>query len=198
MSAIPRQGVTPEAYLEMERAAEFKSEYLGGEIFAMAGATERHNQIVLNVSGELYLQLKRRACRVYSNDMRVRVSETGAYTYPDVVALCGEPRFRDDRRDTLLNPTVIVEVLSDSTAAYDRGVKFAHYRKLASLQEYLLISQDTHRVEHYARQATNQWLLTEYETLEPSVSLVAIECQLALADIYDKVEISEGGTQDGA
>ena len=189
MSAQPQAipYLTPQEYLEIERRAEYKSEYFDGEMFAMAGASRAHNQITTNVVGELHPQLKKRPCYVYANDLRVKVSATELYTYPDIVALCGPPRFEDHQKDTLLNPTVIIEVLSDSTEAYDRGKKFQHYRTLESLQEYVLISQQECCVEHYVRQPGNQWTLTEIHDLAEVIQLSSIQCQLALADIYDKV-----------
>ena len=189
MSAQPQaiHYLTPQEYLEIERRAEYKSEYFDGEMFAMAGASRAHNQITTNVVGELHPQLKKRPCYVYANDLRVKVSATGLYTYPDIVAFCGPARFDDNQKDTLLNPTVIIEVLSDSTEAYDRGKKFQHYRTLESLQEYVLISQQECRVEHYVRQPGNQWTLTEIHDLAEVIQLSSIQCQLALADIYDKV-----------
>jgi Uma2 family endonuclease len=181
---------TPEEYLELERKSPERSEYFAGEIFAMGGASEPHNLVVTNVVAELRGQLKGRPCRTYANDMRVKVSPTGLYTYPDVVVVCGEARFEDAHRDTLLNPTIIFEVLSKSTEAYDRGEKFEHYRKLASLAEYLLISQDKVHVDHYVRQPDQQWLLSESGALEQRVALPAIGCELSLAEVYDKVDLS--------
>src|SRR5262249_14191303 len=150
------------------------SEYFAGEIFVMSGASERHNLIVANVVATLHAQFRNRPCKVYPSDMRVKVSATGLYTYPDVVALCGEARFDDDYQDTLLNPTVIVEVLSPSTEAYDRGDKFGHYRKLASLAEYVLISQEKVHIEHYVRQSNNQWLLSEASNTQDTLQLPSI------------------------
>jgi len=189
MSSQPQPRYTPQEYLALERKAEHRSEYFAGEIFAMSGASERHNLIALNVAASLHAQFRNRSCKVYASDMRVKVSATGLYTYPDVVALCGEPQFDDEQKDTLLNPTVIIEVLSPSTEAYDRGDKFGHYRKLASLAEYVLISQDKPHVEHYVRQPDNQWLLSEASSLQDSVQLPSINCTLVLAEIYEKVEL---------
>ena len=190
MSALPKIVYwTPKEYLAMERKAKYKSEYFNGQIIAMAGASKRHNLITTNVSGEFYLQFKKRSCEVYSSDMRVKVSESGLYTYPDVVAVCDRARFDDTQKDTLLNPTVIVHVLSNSTKGYDLGTKFAHYRKLDSLQEYLVISQTKYHVEHYVRQPNKQWLLSEYESLSDIIELPSINCQLAMTDIYDKIEL---------
>lgn len=161
MSSRPQRHLTPEEYLEQDRQAAIKSEYLAGEVLAMAGASEAHNLIVANVITELRTQLKKRLCKVYPGDLRVKVSQTGLYTYPDMTVVCGESQFDDQH--TLLNPTLIVEVLSPDTADYDRGGKFTHYRKLPSLQEYVLIAQDTPHIEHYVRQNGNQWLLSETE-----------------------------------
>jgi Uma2 family endonuclease len=190
MSAQPQiADMTPEEYLALERQAEYKSEYFDGEIFAMSGASPTHNQITANVLAEIHAQFKKRPCRVYVNDMRVKVSPTGLYTYPDIVALCDKPRFDDAQKDTLLNPTVLIEILSDSTANYDRGAKFKHYRTLDSLKEYLLVAQNEYHIEHYVRQANNQWLLSETSHLIDVIELPSINCRLALTDIYDKVEI---------
>lgn len=181
---------TPEEYLALERKAEYKSEYFAGEIFAMSGASEQHNVIVTNLVREISLQFKGRPCKVYSSDMRVKVNSTGLYTYPDVVALCSEPQFDDQLKDTLINPTVLIEVLSPSTEAYDRGQKSMHYRRLASVEEYLLISQDRVQIEHYRRQPDNHWLLSEASDLQTIIELPSIACVLALAEIYDKVALS--------
>ncbi len=188
MSLQPQHRYPPEEYLALERKAEYKSEYLAGEIFAMSGASERHNLIALNVAAALHAQFRGRPCKAYMSDMRVKVSPTGLYTYPDVVALCGDPQFDDEQKDTLLNPTVIIEVLSSSTEAYDRGGKFGHYRKLASLAEYVLISQEEPHIEHYVRRPDNQWLLSEVSDLQGSIQLPSINCTLTLAEVYEKVE----------
>ena len=147
MATQPRAFLTPEQYLEIERKAERKSEYWNGEMFAMAGATAPHNLVASNTSSLAHAQLRSKPCRVYQSDMRVRVLATGLNTYPDVVIVCGEQRFLDGHQDTLLNPKVIVEVLSPSTEAYDRGLKFAHYRQIESLDPYLLLSQDRMQAE---------------------------------------------------
>ena len=190
MPSQPKLHYTPEEYLALERRTEYRSEYFNGEIFAMSGASEAHNLIVTNIVRELSLQFKGRPCKVYAGDMRVKVSPTGLYTYPDVVALCGESHFDDDQKDTLLNPTLIIEVLSPSTEAYDRGDKFGHYRKLTSLQEYVLLSQEKLHIDHYVRQPDNQWLLSEASSPQDTVRLPSIDCSLTLAEVYDKVEVS--------
>ena len=188
MSLQPKPYLSPEDYLVIERSSEFKSEYFDGEIFAMSGASEAHNIIVTNTVIELGRQLKKRPCKLYANDMRVKVSPTGLYTYPDLVIVCGQAQLNDAHLDTLLNPILIIEVLSDSTEAYDRGRKFAHYRSLASLAEYVLIAQDRPQVESYRRQPDQHWLLTESRSLESVLRLDSIDCDLALAEVYDKVE----------
>jgi Uma2 family endonuclease len=188
MSTQPKTYLTPEQYLEIERAAEYKSEYYQGEMFAMAGAKWNHNLIAGNLVGGLRQQLRSRPCGVTPSDMRVLVSASGLYTYPDVIVVCGEPRFLDDRQDTLLNPTLIVEVLSPSTEAYDRGRKFEHYRSLESLAEYLLVSSQRVSAELYARQPDGRWLLTAANRLEDTLELPATGCRLALGDIYEKVQ----------
>ena len=180
----------PEEYLTWERKAEFKNEYLRGHIVAMSGASYHHTLITMNISGELYIQLKGRSCTVHTNDMRVRTNPEVSYFYPDVLVVCDEPRFEDNTFDTLLNPTVLVEVLSPSTEAYDRGEKFEHYQQLTSLREYILVSQDEVRVEHYYWQET-QWKLTEFRSLENVLSITSIECELSLEDIYRQVEFPE-------
>ncbi|MDQ2693829.1 MAG: Uma2 family endonuclease [Pseudomonadota bacterium] len=184
-----RRRFTPAEYLLIERHADCKSEYLAGDIYAMGGASEAHNLIVLNAAAELRRQLKGRACKVYASDMRVKAGDPALYAYPDVVALCGPARFDDALKDTLVNPTLIIEVLSPSTASYDRGEKFGRYRQIDSLTEYLLIAQDRPLVEHYVRQANSQWLLAEHRGLQETVRLPSIDGELALAEIYDKVEL---------
>jgi Uma2 family endonuclease len=179
--------LTPQEYLAAERATEIKSEYFNGEMFAMSGASRKHNLIVTNIVVGLGQQTKGRPCEVYSSDMRVKVSATGLYTYPDVVVVCGEPKFEDAHVDTLLNPTLLVEVLSASTAAYDRGQKFAHYRGIESLSEYVLVSQDECRVEHFVKQSDRQWLQTIVLSLDAEVNLPGTQGVLRLREIYDRV-----------
>jgi Uma2 family endonuclease len=188
MATEPNPRFTPEEYLVRERQSESRSEYLDGEIFAMSGASRRHNRIVLNVAFSLDQQLKGKNCEVFASEMRVRVRvpATDLYTYPDVVVACGEPQFEDAELDTLLNPILIVEVLSKSTEGYDRGAKFEHYRTLPSLSEYLLVAQDRVHVEHWGRE-TDRWYLTETNDLGASLELPSIGCTLALSDVYDRV-----------
>jgi Uma2 family endonuclease len=185
---MPKTLLTPEQYLAIEREAEYKSEYFQGEMFAMAGAGEAHNVLVGNLVTGLNTHLRSRPCRVYSNDMRVLVCATGLYTYPDVVVVCGERRFVDEQRDILLNPSLLVEVLSPSTEAFDRGRKFQQYRSIESLVEYLLVASDRVRADLYTRQPDG-WLLTSAGRLEDSLDLQSIGCRLALADLYEKVDL---------
>jgi Uma2 family endonuclease len=185
--------LTPEEYLARERKAEFRSEYFAGETFAMAGARLPHILVVANLVRRLGNQLESRPCQVLSNDMRVKVSPTGLYTYPDVVVVCGKPQFEDENEDTLLNPTVLVEVLSESTEAYDRGRKFVHYRAIESLREYVLIAQDECRAERFERQPDNTWVLWSTDRMEETLRLPAIGCELPLAEIYHKVEFPAEG-----
>jgi len=189
VSTLPKTFLTPEQYLEIERQAERKSEYFNGEMFAMAGAKEAHNLLVANLMGRLHEQLRSRPCRVYPSDMRVRLSATGLYTYPHVIAVCGQPRFLDDQKDTLLNPDLIVAVLSPSTEAYDRGRKFEQYKSLESLREYLLVASDRVHADLYARQTDGRWLLTSADRMEDSLALESVGAQLTLADLYEKVEL---------
>jgi Uma2 family endonuclease len=192
MSSRPQPRYTPGEYLALERAAEFKSEFFDGQIYAMTGASRNHNRVAGNAFAALHAQLRGRPCEAFIGDMRVKVNATGLYTYPDVVVVCGGPRFEDDQVDTLLNPTVVIEVLSESTERYDRGEKFAHYRRLDSLQEYVLIAQLQVRVERYVRQG-EQWLLSEIGDPDDEVEVGAIGCRLALREIYERVEFQEGG-----
>ena len=186
MSAAPKPYITPEQYLALERQAKTKSEYFAGEIFAMAGASPEHSLISSNVLGDLWSQLREGPCTVYNSDMKVRSTQEH-YAYPDVTVVCGEAQFGGEEREVLLNPTLIVEVLSPSTEAWDRGGKFEQYRQRESLQEYVLIAQDRPHVERYARQEDGQWLLTEVNGLEAVLALPSIGGELALAEVYRKV-----------
>ena len=188
MSLQPKPHLSFEEWLEGERASlEGRSEYVGGEVFAMTGASVEHNTIVMNIGRELSTQFKGRPCQVYANDMKVLIRSANAGKYPDLVAFCGEPELLDGRRDVLLNPSLIVEVLSDSTEAYDRGAKFALYRQIPSLKEYLLVSQGQVLVELYSRGEDGRWVLSDYRSLTDRVPLPSLDCTLDLAEVYDKV-----------
>lgn len=187
MSLQPKTHYTLEEYLALERSTRTRHEYFRGEVFAMGGASEPHNLIVANVLGELRQHLKGKPCRVYPSDLRVRITATGLYTYPDVVVVCGQPQL-EKPGDTLLNPTLVVEVLSDATEAYDRGKKSEQYRSLPSLADYLLVAQDRVLVEHYSRQPGDLWLLRAASRLSDRVAVDALGCELPLTEIYLNVE----------
>ncbi|NBC49892.1 MAG: Uma2 family endonuclease [Gammaproteobacteria bacterium] len=177
-----------EDWLAGERASrDERSEYVAGEVFAMSGGTAEHNAILTNVSGQLWTQMKGRPCWIYASGMKLHIQHADAGKYPDLMALCGEQQFHDARRDLLLNPSLIGEVLSDSTEGYDRGEKFALYRHIPSLQEYLLVSQHRPLVELYTRGSDGRWVLTAFEDLADQVVLESIGCTLALDEIYDKI-----------
>ncbi len=188
MSTQPKPYLTPEQYLEIERAAEHKSEYFSGEMFAMAGTTLAHAIINFNVAFALRMRLSGSDCSVVLNDLRLRVPKTGLYTYPDILVICGEPQLVDDRKDMVSNPTVIVEILSPSTQNYDRGDKFAHYRTMPSLRDYLLVAQDRMHAEHYVLQPDGGWLLHEMSDGEAILSLNSIGVQFKLAEAYARVQ----------
>jgi Uma2 family endonuclease len=191
VSLQPRPRVHFDEWLAEERASiQGRSEYLAGEIFAMAGGSEAHNLICGNVLRELGNRFKGRPCYVYTSDMKVRVESADLGAYPDAMAVCGERLFWDERKDVITNPALIVEVLSDSTEAYDRGDKFAHYRTIPSLWAYLLLSQHRVGAELYLRQPNGDWLLRTYDALQDHIPLTALETELALAEVYDKVELS--------
>ncbi|MEW6349463.1 MAG: Uma2 family endonuclease [Thermodesulfobacteriota bacterium] len=185
---LAQTSFTPAEYLALERKADRKSEYVNGQIIPRSGANRRHNQITVNIAGELRDQLRGSPCVAFVNDMRVKIPMTAAYVYPDAAALCEEPLFEDTHLDTLLYPYVFIEVLSDSTEAFDRGDKFSHYRRIPSLREFVLIDQNKVRVEHFVTRDT-QWILTEKDGLEATVELDSIGCSLSVGEIYDKVDL---------
>ena len=194
-SAATKIGFTPQEYLALERKSETRNEYYNGEIFAMAGASREHNLIVANLFRDIGNQLEDRPCESYPSHMRVSIEATGLYTYPDVSVVCGEPRFQDREVDTLLNPTVIVEVLSPSTEAYDRGDKFRHYRRIDSLREFVLISQDRMMVERYTRQGKD-WVLSDLTDPDQVLKLESIGCQIPLNRIFAKITFPEPGSAE--
>lgn len=185
---IQKTFLTAEDYLILERGSEMRHELLEGEMVAMTGGSPEHALIVANMMGELRTRLKQSPCRVYSGYLRVRASDS--YVYPDAVVVCGEPTLEDSYRDTLLNPTLIVEVLSPSTESYDRGRKFEHYQMLDSLKEYVLVAQDRPRVEHFLRQDGHLWLYKDVAGLEGTLSLSSIQREVPLAEIYDQVDFT--------
>ncbi len=184
MSAVPKRFITPSEYLELERKAEFKSEYYRGEMFAMAGARYEHNAVKDNLIIEFGKRFQGGPCRPISSDMKVKVSRTGLYTYPDIILVCGDLEFEDDSHDVLLNPQIVIEVLSDSTEKYDRGMKFLHYRQVASVKEYVLVAQNQPLVERYVRQPGGTWELTEFSDPSGEFSLATIPASIPLSAVY--------------
>lgn len=192
MTAIPRKKLTEDEYLAIEETAEFRSEFYAGEMFAMAGASRQHNDVKENLSIEIGGRLKGSGCRTYSADMRVKIQRTGLYTYPDFIIVCGRPEFAAGKGlDTLLNPQVVAEILSDTTESYDRGSKFLQYRRLPSLKEYVLISQDRVLVERFVRQPDETWVLTTFDDPAGDFALTTVPVRVPLADLYRGVEFPE-------
>lgn len=195
MAVAAKRFYSPEEYLTLERAAEYKSEYVSGEIFAMAGTSERHALITSNVSISIGGQLKPKGCKTYITDLRVNVG--AAYFYPDIAVVCGKAELVDDGYlDNLLNPTLVVEVLSKSTEAYDRGEKFARYAGIQSLNTYILISQDQPKVEVFSRLPDGSWNLKTFMSLSATIEFPHLDCHLTVADVYDQVEF--GGVRESA
>jgi Uma2 family endonuclease len=191
MSAAPKPKLTAEEYLEIERRAKFKSEFYKGEMFAMAGSSREHNRIKENLVGELFARLKGGPCQTLSSDQRVMVDVTGLYTYPDIVILCGPGIYDPADRDTLTNPTAIIEVLSPSTEKYDRGQKFRHYQQLPSLVEYVLVAQDEPLCDRYVRQADGSWALVAFVELTATLAFTSIPVRIPLADVYAGITFPE-------
>lgn len=191
MSAEPIPYLSPEEYLAIERAAETRSEYWDGQMFAMAGASEDHVVIADNLLVLLQSQLRQTGCRAFSSDLRVKVSASGLYTYPDLSVVCGERQFERGGVDTLLNPTAIFEVLSPSTEAYDRGKKFEQYSRLETLREYVLVAQDEAKVERFTRQDDGTWNYASATGLDATLKLPGLNCELHLADVYDQTSVAE-------
>ena len=194
MVALSR-GITPQEYLEQERRAKIKSEYVNGRIYAMSGVSDEHSTISANLVGELHTRFKGRSCKVHGSDMRVQVEDTGRYAYPDVTVVCGESLFADTHMDTLTNPIILVEVLSPSTEAYDRGAKFEYYQHIVTLQEYVLVSQSRPLVEKFTRQG-EQWLLTMHRGLDAVLDLSSVDCRIPLREIYDRVAFPANADSD--
>jgi len=181
--------LTPEEYLEVDRKADTRSEYFGGEIYPLEAGTREHARVVVNTVHQLKHQLYGQPCEVYTSSMRVRVTPSGPYTYPDVVVVSGPPGFSDNERDTLLNPTVIVEVMSLATEDYDCGGKFAGYRKLATLREYVAVSEYKVHVEHWTRQPDDRWARTRYSDRAQMIAIPSIGCTLDLMEVYDRIQV---------
>ena len=186
---LKKKSVLEEHYLELERAAPEKHEYFNGEIFDMAGMSEEHANIASNINASLHFQLKKRPCKSYQSDLRVYIPKTGLYTYPDVSVVCEKPELLPDAYlDTLTNPVLIIEVLSPSTADYDKGAKFDHYRTIETLQEYIPVRQDKKRVARYTKRNDGSWVLNDFIGEEAEIILTSIDCRLTTEDIYEKVD----------
>lgn len=190
MAQPEKKIISPETYFEMEKTAEYKSEYYHGEIFAMTGATVRHNLIVMNISAKLYNQLQDSDCWVFPSDIKVQVDEAVHYAYPDVSIVCGDVEFVEGRNDVVTNPLVIFEVLSESTKDYDRGSKFLAYRNISSLRDYLVVDQFSFSVEHFSMSAPGQWVLTDCRGLEDAVSLGSVDARLTMKEIYHRIDLN--------
>jgi Uma2 family endonuclease len=186
MATAPTPRITEEDYLRLERAAETKSEFVDGEMFAMSGGSRAHSLLAVRWIFQLELKLREGNCSVFNSDLRIRTRRTGSYVYPDISVVCEEPQANRNADDILPNPVVVIEVLSPSTEAYDRGKKFGLYREIPSLQDYILVHTDAVHVEHYSRQAEN-WLLREYSGVESMVHIASIDCTVALKDVYEGV-----------
>lgn len=187
MSALPKSYVTIDEYLSLEESSELRHEYIDGEVLAMTGGSRKHNRIAGNVLRALGERLDEKGCELYINDVRVKIQDTGAYMYPDVVIVCGEEDVDDYRGEHLLNPIILIEVLSESTESYDRGMKWAHYKRIQSLQEYLVVSQSHPYVEQYTRLEDNSWRYVTYEGLDDTIDLSSVALELSMRALYRKV-----------
>jgi Uma2 family endonuclease len=195
MASNPKQRLTPEQYLELERKAEFKSEYLDGEIYAMAGASLDHSAITANLTSEVVQQLRGTPCQVLTSDTKIRPGYASLYSYPDLSVICGEPIFHDKHKDILLNPKVIFEVLSPSTERFDRGAKFLRYQIIDTFTDYVLIAQDEPRVEHFIRQEDGSWRYLIVRGLESRLHIASIDCAISLAGLYDRINFPEASQE---
>jgi Uma2 family endonuclease len=181
---------TAEQYLDLERHSEIRHEFLDGTVYAMSGGSPTHSAICFNLATTLGVQLRGTRCKGFSSDMKVRAGDASLYAYPDLTVVCGEPLLHDDHGDVLLNPVVIFEILSRSTESYDRGEKFERYKTIETLTDYVLVSQDRPRLEHFSRQPDGTWSLTEVSALESSLDIASINCRLPLAEVYDRIEFA--------
>ena len=187
MATEPKQIVTPEEYLRLDRAAVVKSEYSDGHMYAMAGGSKRHSRILTNLASDFGVQVLRSGCEIHYSELRLHVPATGLYTYPDIMVVCGEEKYLDEEFDTLLNPVLIVEILSPSTEDYDRGVKFRHYRSIPTLREYLIVAQDEIAIEQWTLRE-GHWTLNEYGNADAMVKIACLPgIELAVGAIYRNV-----------
>ena len=192
MVAQTKPEFSPDEYLALEREASAKSEFLCGGIYAMTGGSPQHARIAASVIASMVVQLKGKPCSVYSSDLRIASANSTLITYPDVSIVCGEPAFHDSKKDVVTNPVVLVEVLSDSTEAYDRGKKFTYYRTIESLQDYILVSQKEPMIDLYSRETNGTWRIQSITGLEPeaAIDVPSIACRLLLSDVYDGIEFA--------
>jgi Uma2 family endonuclease len=190
----PDEKLTPQEYLRREREAEFKSELINGELFAMAGASKEHIRINSSVAFHLTRQLLNSPCEVAFNDLRVKINEAGNYVYPDILVFCDDGEWEDKQFDTLLNPRIIIEVLSSSTSQRDHEAKWPLYQQLPSLTDYLMVAQHRRHVQHYARQNETMWLYSIHATPESEITLASINSTLTLQEIYERVSFDEEPT----
>ncbi|MGK2910235.1 MAG: Uma2 family endonuclease [Sphingobium sp.] len=189
MSALPKpRKLTVQEYFELDARNERRSEFFDGEMFMMAGTSWEHNIVVRNLAGELYIALRNGRCRVFFDNLRVKVDRTGLYTYPDLLIVCDKPEFAPENKDTLTNPKVVIEVLSESTERYDRTTKYRHYQQLPSLAEYVLVAQDEPSIERYVRQPDGSWNRIDTVGLDATLELASVPLRLPLADVYRDVE----------
>ncbi|MCA9797353.1 MAG: Uma2 family endonuclease [Candidatus Eremiobacteraeota bacterium] len=193
LASPERRRVTPEEYLTIERQASCRSEYVQGEMFAMAGGSLAHDRITSNLGGLLHALLRGGPCEVLTSNMKVCTPSRSLFSYPDLTVVCGGPRFHDQKSDVLINPKVLFEVLSPSTEAFDRGKKRIFYQSLESLTDYVLVAQDEALVEHWARETDGPWLVTTLQTLESQLQLPSIGCALKLESIYERVGFADPG-----
>ncbi|MEH2008794.1 Uma2 family endonuclease [Nostoc sp.] len=200
MQITQQRYYTQEEYLELEETADYKSEYIDGQIISLADGTINHNQIALNLSTELNFAFKKQNYRVFMGDVRLWIPQKRTYTYPDVMILAGEPEFFNNRRDIITNPQVIIEVLSKSTKGYDRKDKFQAYRTISTFQEYLLIDQTRIHIDQFSKTGKKQWTLREYDEEDEAIALVTVPFEIYLQDLYNKVKFevveSEGESAD--
>lgn len=194
MASSPVHKLTADEYLAIERAAEVRSEFFAGEMFAMSGSSMQHSLIKVNILVEIQNR-RRKGCRALDSDLRVKISDR-MYTYPDVTVICGSPELGDEHQDNLLNPVVIFEVLSPSTERYDRGLKSQHYRTVASLRELVLVEQSRVGIEHYIRTGDNKWQVRDYLHLEDELTLDSLGISIPLSTIYEDVEFPAKLTED--
>lgn len=190
MIAQPKPRITVQDYFSRDRQSDTKLEYYTGVIVAQAGATARHNLIVANLIGHLYPQVRRDGCRIFPSDMRVQALDQSVYTYPDITVVCGTPQYADPNEMTLINPTIIIEILSPATEARDRTEKFVYYRSIDTLQEYILIAQNTPYVQRYTRQTPHFWYVHLTDDLADEITLEAMSCTLAMRAIYDGMDFA--------